>query len=166
MTRRRDGAYYLFSDYDLRAVCEGQRERMKAAIDGADADAIRAGDLEALTEAYVAQFALEVPELAEGATSVEVDEAQVDVSHDPRRFIRDRDEPFHVPGIRATYFVPYRGDGQLFKFQPSTFTTVVPAVTDLLEDELVFRIERADQDVAATKAAFDRVLSASLHELT
>lgn len=53
MTRRRDGAYYLFSDYDLRATCEGQRERMKAAIDDADASAIRAGDLEALTDTEV-----------------------------------------------------------------------------------------------------------------
>ena len=101
---------------------------------------------------------LDVPQLAEGATSVEVEEAQVDVSHDPRRFIRDRDEPFFVSGIQATYFVPYAGDGDLFKCQPSTFTTVIPAVTDLLQDELVFAVERPDQNVAATKQAFEREL--------
>jgi hypothetical protein len=32
MPRRRDGAYYLFHDYDLRAVCDNQREQMKKAI--------------------------------------------------------------------------------------------------------------------------------------
>ncbi len=160
MPRRRDGAYYLFHDYDLRAVCDNQREQMKKAIENADGNAIRSGDLDALTEAYVAQFALDVPELAEGATSVEVwREAQVDVSHDPTRFILDRDEPFYVPGIRAAYFVPYTGDGQLFKCQPSTFTTVIPAITDLLEDELVFAVERADQNVAATKQAFEGELN-------
>ena len=97
--------------------------------------------------------------MTEGATSVEVEEAQVDVSHDPGRFIRDRDEPFYVPGIRATYFVPYAGDGDLFKCQPSTFTTVIPAVTDLLQDELVFAVARPDQNVAATKQAFEGELN-------
>jgi hypothetical protein len=159
MPRRRDGAYYLFHDYDLRAVCDNHQEQMKNAIENADGHAIRSGDLDALTEAYVAQFGLDVPQLAEGATSVEVEEAQVDVSHDPRRFIRDRDEPFYVSGIRATYFVPYTGDGDLFKCRPSTFTTVIPAVTNLLQDELVFAVERPDQNVAATKQAFEGELS-------
>jgi len=36
MPRRRDGAYYLFHDYDLRAVCANQREQMKKAIESAD----------------------------------------------------------------------------------------------------------------------------------
>lgn len=64
------------------------------------------------------------------------------MSHDPRRFIGDWDEPFYVSGIRATYFLPYTGDGDLFKCKPSTFPTVIPAVTDLLQDELVFAVER------------------------
>lgn len=155
MPRRRDGAYYLFHDHDLRAVCEHRRDQMRLAIEQADAKAIRTADQEALSQEYVARFALDVPELAEGATSVEVEEAQIDVSYDPRRFVVDRDEPFYVPGIRATYYVPYRGDGQLFKCQPSTFTTVIPAVTDLRRDELVFVVERTDQNVAATKTAFE-----------
>ena len=91
MPRRRDGAYYLFHDYDLRAVCDNQQEQTKKAIENADGNAIRSGDADALTEAYVAQFGLEVPQLAEGATSVEVEEAQVDVSrHHPPRERVDR----------------------------------------------------------------------------
>ncbi len=131
---------------------------MKVAIEGADANAIRSGDLEALTEAYIAQFSLESPELAEGAISVEVEEAQVDLSWDRSRHIINRDEPFHIPGIRATYYVPYRGDGQLFRCHPSTFSSVAPAVTDILEDALVFTVERSDQNVAATKTAFEEDL--------
>ena len=56
MPRRRDGAYFLFHDYGLRAVCGNQQEQMKKAIENADGSAIRSGDLDALTEAYVAQF--------------------------------------------------------------------------------------------------------------
>lgn len=69
MPRRRDGAYSLFHDYDLRTVCDNQQEQMKKAIENADGNAIRSGDLDALTEAYVAQFGLDVRQLAEGATS-------------------------------------------------------------------------------------------------
>ena len=36
MPRRRDGADFLFHDYDLRAVCGNQQEQMKKAIENAD----------------------------------------------------------------------------------------------------------------------------------
>src|SRR5687767_14523373 len=116
MTRRRpDGATYLFDDYKLQAVCDAHREKMKRAISDAAADTIRSGDVDALTAGFVSEFALEPPELIEGATSVDVEEAQVDVSRDPLRFITDASKPFYIPGIRATYFVPFIGDHQLFK---------------------------------------------------
>jgi hypothetical protein len=46
MARRRDGAQYLFNDYDLYSVGENHRQRMKEAIDAADAETIRSGDVE------------------------------------------------------------------------------------------------------------------------
>ena len=44
-------------------------------------------------------------------------ETKVDVRYDHRRFIMDTSRPAYVPGIRATYFVPFTGDGGLFKLQ-------------------------------------------------
>jgi hypothetical protein len=69
MARRPDSAQYLFSEYDLHRVCENQRQQMKGAIDRADAGSIASGDVDDLARAYAGQFALDVPELAEGATS-------------------------------------------------------------------------------------------------
>jgi hypothetical protein len=159
MARRRDGAQYLFNDYDLDAVVETRRQRMKEAIDAADAEGIRSGDLEELTQGYASQFSLDVPELIEGAISVEVDEAQIDVRHDPMRMVMDRSRPAYVSGIRARYHVPVQGDPDLFKCRPNRFSGVIPAAHELGANELVFAVERPDTDVAATKAAFEHELA-------
>ena len=131
MSRRRDSAHYLFHDFDLHASSERRREQMKQAIDNADPNAIRNGDVDTLTAAYVSEFALDGPELIEGAISVDVEEAQVDVRYDPMRAIFDRSRPVYVPGIRAVYYVPYRGDRNLFLCKPTRWTTLIPAVSDL-----------------------------------
>ena len=119
---------YLFRDYDLHAVLENQREQMVRAINDADASVVVGRPVEDIADDFVHQFELDPPELTEGAISVDVEEAQVDVSGDPNRFFLDHDRPFYVPGIRATYHVPFTGDHNLFKCRPSTFSTVLPAV--------------------------------------
>ena len=100
--------------------------------------------------------------MTEGAIGVDVEEAQVDVSDDRSwRFthgVFDEEGPVHAPGIRATYFVPFTGDGELFKCAPSTFTTVHP-FAELGNQELRLTVERPDQDVAATKKWFEEELS-------
>jgi hypothetical protein len=77
---------YLFSDYDLRAVLDNQREHMLRAIDDADASVVSGRPAEEVAEEFVRQFRLEPPVLTEGAISVDVEEAQVDVSGDANRF--------------------------------------------------------------------------------
>jgi hypothetical protein len=145
--------HYLFHDYDFYAVQEHQRQRMRKAIDETDGAALRSADVDVLVEDFVRQFRFDVPELTEGAISLAVDEAQVDASHDITRAFFGPG-PHYVHGIRATYYVPFSGDRELFRCQPSTFTTVIPAA-ELADDELRFTFERPDQNVAATKTAFE-----------
>src|SRR6266478_5728839 len=161
MLRRRGAraVEYLFSDYDLYAVIENQRERMVQAINGADASIVNGRPAEEVADEFVRQFHLNPPELTEGAISVDVQEAQVDVSSDPNRLFFDHHGPFYVPGIRATYYVPFSGDAELFKCRPSSFSTSVPAVDNIDDGELVFSYERGDTNVTATKEQFERDLS-------
>jgi len=152
---------YLFRTYDFFAVQESQREKMKRAIEESDTFTIQTGSVEQAADLFVQRFLLEVPELTEGAISVDVEESQIDVSGDRRRAFcsgRFEDGPHLVPGIRASYFVPFRGDRDLFKCQPNTYSSVVP-FADLDDKELRFRFERPDQNVAETKKAFDAELS-------
>ncbi len=77
---------YLFRDYDLYAVLEGQRDQMVQAINGAEASVVDGRPAEDIADDFVHQFQLNPPEFTEGAISVDVEEAQVDVSGDPNRF--------------------------------------------------------------------------------
>jgi hypothetical protein len=54
------------------------------------------------------------------------EDAEIDVSQDPRRVIFDRGRPVYIPGTRVRVHVPFDGDPALFRFTPSTFTTVLP----------------------------------------
>src|ERR1043165_6144586 len=93
-------SHYLFHDYDLHAGLQGQIEKLKQTIDAADPASI-ADDLDEVVERFVPDFHVDTPELIEGAVSVDVEEAKVDASGDPRRIFRpDRSGPFYVPGIR------------------------------------------------------------------
>ncbi len=130
---------HLFAHGYLRDVLETQRQKMVAAIDAADASQVANGQsIEDITDLFVQEFVVEAPVLTEGAVSVDVVETRVDVRYDHRRFILDTSRPAYAPGIRATYFVPYTGDPGLFKFQPSTFTTVYPFASEVGKGELRF----------------------------
>ena len=143
----------LFSEYDFHAVQENQRRKMNEAIDQAPAEQIKSREVEPLVEEFVWRFRLDAPELTEGATSVTVEEAQVDASGDfSRRFFSPG--PHYMPGIRATYYVPFQGERKMFKCRPNRWTSVIPAA-ELGNAELLFTIDRTDQNVAATKSAFE-----------
>lgn len=148
----------LFSTYDFHAIQQDQSERLKDAINRADAASVEAGTVEEAAERFAAQFRFEVPELTEGAFSVDVEEAQVDVSGDPMRGRRFDGGRSYVPGIRATYFVPFQGHKDLFRCRPNRFTSVVPFAV-LADSELQFQFERGDQNVGETKSAFDEEVS-------
>jgi hypothetical protein len=87
-------------------------------------------------------------------------EADVDVSQDPLRFIRDRSKPFYIKGAFATFAVPFDGDGNLFKYSPSTFTTVLPyGDISITNNELRITIKSLDHNAQSVRAIFDRTLS-------
>lgn len=152
---------YLFWTQDFRAVQEHLRERMRQAIDQAAPETIRNGSVDDVAQIFAAQFRVEPPALTEGAISATVDETKVDVSRDRSlAFMYGAFEggPHYVPGITASFYVPFVGDAEMFKWKPSTFTTVIPAA-EIKGNELLFRFVRPGEDVADTKKAFDEELS-------
>lgn len=152
--------HYLFHEYDMFGVQQATNEQLRKMIESADAVSITTGTVDDVAKTFVQKVRLDVPDLTEGAISVDVEEAAVDVSGDHMRAFYDgdfRSGPRLVPGIRATYFVPYRGDKDFFKIRPNTYTLSAP-IAVVEPNELVFQFERGDQNVAATKADFDRQL--------
>ncbi len=56
----------------------------------------------------------------------EPSECQVDVSGDPRRFIRDTSRPCYVPGYEISIEIPFSGDHNLLRAKTSTWSSVLP----------------------------------------
>ena len=155
--RARPNGQQLFRRYPFYAVQEHQRRQLAEAIDQEDSEVIRTGGVDALAKEFAERFAVEAPRLIEGAISLDVEEARVDVTGD-FRFGAFGDEPVHVAGIRAEYYVPYEGDEQLFQCSASTINHSMRPI-ELRNQELVFTYERPDQDVAASNAEFEQELA-------
>jgi hypothetical protein len=157
MARARPNAEHLFNGYPFFSLQEHKRKQMAAAIAEAEPELIRTGDIEQLTTQFADQFTVDAPTLIEGALSISVEEAQVDVAGD-YRFGAFGPGPSYAAGIRAEYYVPYTGEREMFRCTASTRNLSLRPV-ELGNDELIFRYERPDQDIPATKVEFDRELS-------
>jgi hypothetical protein len=148
----------LFTKYDLRRGLETQRSKAEHQISTLpQADLlpqVEASLLKRLFEEYRANPL----ELVANGITVEQQDAQVDVRHDPMRFVRDRSRPAYVPGQRVRYYVEYRGDRVLWECRPSQFTLNPPGATEITDTELVFEFLVPGTDVAVTKVELDEQL--------
>jgi hypothetical protein len=152
---------YLFWSEEFFEVQQRRRDALRRAIDEAPSTTLRAGSVDEIAFQFAKAFSFQVPQLTEGAISATVDETQVDVSGDPSlafQYGGFERGAHNVPGIKATYFVPFTGASEMLKWKPSTFTTQIPSA-EVAKDELRFRFVQAGVDVAATKKAFDEELS-------
>jgi len=148
----------LFSEYDLRAVVENQECRMFEEIDSIDGDRLLRTNLEDLSDYFEQKYRIDVPQLKEGETQVDQSENQVDVSKDSSRVSLDRKQPFYIRGTAVTFFIPFEGDGELFKCQPSSFTLNTPRAR-IREKEIAFTYVRTDHDATQVKLDFDYELA-------
>jgi hypothetical protein len=92
--------------------------------------------------------------LDEAGAYADQEEAQIDVSRDPMRHIRDRSHPFYIPGVRFTLHVPYTGDGNLFHLRPNT-CSLNPPYAKVEDSELLLAYSAPQADPAQVKASFD-----------
>jgi len=147
----------LFAQYDLRQVMEAQQKRMVAEIDALSSDRILREDVGRLAEEFAAKFTLQPPQLDETKITTDHQEVQVDISGDPSRLIHDRSRPFYRAGTQIQFFVPFTGEEDLFKCQPSTYT-LNPPRGKVVGRDLVLTYTSLQHDAPATKAEFDRDL--------
>jgi hypothetical protein len=134
---------------DIFSVIEHQKQALKNAfqkVTNAELDA----DSVAVAARLIEQFSINVPVLDEDEKYALTKETQVDVSHDPRRFIRDRSQPFYIAGTEIRVAIPFHGDAGLFEVQPSSFT-LNPPFGEIRDHELqlVYQLTDAQFDVDA-----------------
>src|SRR5258708_97951 len=143
----------LFNEAPLSAVLDHQEETLRAGVDRCPADRVRDAEEAGIVADLVDQFSIAPIEFTEGAISAEAEEVQVDVSG---RWERDTMDGglYFGPGVCVSYYVPFVGDQELFRFQPSTYSFHLPRA-EVRSGELAFRFEDPDNNVTATKARFD-----------
>ena len=149
---------YLFTDYDLRRVLDGQFEKMQSEISSINDDRFLNTSESDMIKYLEEKYLVEPIVLNENGISVDQAEADIDVSNNFDRDIRDRSRPHYIKGTENKFFVPFSGDETLFKCQPSSFTSSFPTAT-INGGEVVFTYKTTKHDPVALRSQFDRDLN-------
>lgn len=109
--------------------------------------------------AYIEQkFQIEIPTLLTDQIVVDQRETKIDVSRDQNRMIRDRSRPFHITGTEIEVELPFTGEAEAFKIQPTTYT-MNPPRAEVRGSVLILKIVGTDLNAESVRAEIDRTVS-------
>jgi hypothetical protein len=148
----------LFCQHSLGDVLRAQEQTMFKEIDSIEGNRLLNTTVDDLCDYFEQRYKIEAPLLREDEITVDQNEVQVDVSHDRGRDIFDRGRPFYLKGTSVSFFVPFDGEEDCFKFQPST-AIVGPPLGLVRGRDLVLTYTRLDHDAAAVRSQFERELA-------
>jgi len=116
----------LFYGNDLSQVLQANLKGAKNDVDQIPEDQfIHSSDEDIVEHVYSRREVIPI-ELHEDRKVMETQETKVDVRHDFNRAIFDKSKPCMVAGLRITVTVPFSGDANLWRCQPSTYTLNPP----------------------------------------
>jgi hypothetical protein len=150
----------LFSRQDLQAVLEHRRRQMLSVASQLPASDVTPDSQPATVERLVRDFSVSPLLIHSDQVTQEHEEARVDVSREPGRDIRDRSQPFYIPGQRVRYFVPYEGDKELWELKPSSHTWNPPRA-EITDDEVVFEFTVQGQAISETKGKYQAAIASA-----
>lgn len=117
---------YLFASRDLREILETRLSAVQQEIEQIEANRFLNTAPADLVQYLVEKYDLQAPTLRVDAWSVDERETQVDVRHDPNRWITDKSRPCYIPGQRIEVEVPIEGEVELLYARASTFSSGPP----------------------------------------
>jgi hypothetical protein len=147
----------LFSEYDLRSVLESQLAKVGDAVINLPRSRFAAESDEFLAATVASGLVVSPIQIHEDEIEVETADTKVDVSGDFDRGGWDRSVPTYVDGIEVTYHLPFRGESELLKCRPSSYTFNPPRAV-IGSGELTFPYHRADRNISSTKASLTQDL--------
>jgi hypothetical protein len=144
----------LFNKYSIHDILLGQPDAMKKRVQSIPANTILNASEQDLVQAVVEEFRLNVPVIKDDDIHIaDSGEAQVDVSRDPMRMIRDRSQPFYMPGNKTVIAVPFNGDTQFFRVQPTSYS-LSPPRAEIGNGELLLTYVTTNQNAEAIKREY------------
>lgn len=152
----RDRAH-LFSNVRWFDVEAHQLQEMQNEIQGLDGNRLLNTSVDDLVSYLEQKFSIDVPELLTSEIVVDQKETQIDVSHGHDRDIRDRSKPFCVAGTEVQVEIPYTGDADAFKVQPTT-CSINPPCAEVRPSTLLVRIVGTDLNADRVREQIDRTI--------
>ena len=126
---------YLFNNVDWFSVDQHQRRELAKEIDSINGDRLLNSSVEDLCDYFEKKYKIEVPVLRPDNIVADQRETRIDVSGDS-----NSGQPFYVNGTAVEIAVPFEGDSEAFKIQPTTYTTNPPRA-EIKNNNLVIKIE-------------------------
>ncbi len=143
----------LFNGGYLSDALRAQGQKMSDEINSLDENRILNTSEEDLCNYFIEKYKVEALQIDESQIQTDYDDAEIDVS---RR--RDYDYTGHVTGTRITYYIPFTGDRNLFKLQPSHFNFNPPRA-DVGDSEIEMIYERTTSEAAQIESEFKSELA-------
>lgn len=141
----------------IHNVVEYQRKEAVKALDAVRPDEILSDQFDGLCARLEHQFRLDVPILDRpGIVELPKQEVDVDVSHDPSRYIRDPSRPFYLKGTAFRIAVPFSGEAVLLKYGISPFNSAIPGEVE--GDRIVLTHQALELNADVIKRDFDNRL--------
>lgn len=143
---------------DLRRFLAGRQKALKDEIDNLETNYILNVSEEDLCQHMLSKYLIESPALIEGNTHIlSHEDVDIDVRHDPMRDIDDKSHPFYVKGTKITIAVPFKGDEELFQYQPSRFDYNLPQ--GVIRNQQIHLIYRTiEHDAERIKEKYNRAI--------
>lgn len=148
----------LFSGNSLQDYLSKRLQFTLNRIDEHDPDEFLNTSKVDLEEYYYSNYKVDPIELHESHIVADVEDVKIDVSNDTRRYIRDRSEPFYIPGTATSIEIPYTGIKELFFMQASTYSVSAP-VAKVTNEKIIFRIAEQNLSSEEVKKRFNSWLT-------
>ena len=149
---------YLFSNVSWHDVERNQLQEMQKAVAEMDGNRLLNTSVEDLAAYLEKKFQIEVPTLLTDEIVVDQRETSIDVSRDHNRMIFDRSRPFHITGTEIEVEIPFTGEAEAFKIQPTTYT-MSPPRAEVRGDALVLKIVGTNLEAERVRGDIDRTVS-------
>lgn len=148
----------LFVTHDLGATLQNGVAGLRREVDALEANRLLNTAPEDLKGYLVQKYRVTPIKLLRDQWYADHKEVQVDVRHDPRRWIRDTSRPALVPGERIEVRVPFEGESELFYAHANTWSSSPPrAVVE--GNELMLRYDSASDSPQDVRPKVDRLLA-------
>ena len=133
----------LFSKVQWFFFEGNQRKELTEEVNDWDENQLLNTSVEDFCRYFVDKYRIDIPVLNRDGIVVDQHETRIDVSKDRSRAIRDRSQPFYIPGTEIEITVPFTGDSLAFTITPTIYSLNPPS-GNIRDDTLIFFITGVD----------------------